>query len=86
MQDQNLALQLDALKTAGCDKIYQEKVSGVKVERPELTKLLELVREGDTLPGRWCGNLEAGPVRPLFDTPHQVSSRSGTTSGRAVKP
>lgn len=48
-QDQNLALQLDALKTAGCDKVYQEKASGVKVERPELAKLLELVREGDTL-------------------------------------
>lgn len=48
-QDQNLALQLDALKTAGCDKVYQEKVSGATVERPELGKLLELIREGDTL-------------------------------------
>ncbi|WP_461056259.1 recombinase family protein [Spirosoma arcticum] len=37
------------MKTTGCDKVYQEKASGVKVERPELAKLLELVREGDTL-------------------------------------
>ena len=48
-QDQNLALQLDALKTAGCDKVFQEKVSGATTERPELRKLLELIREGDTL-------------------------------------
>ncbi len=48
-QDQNLALQLDALKTAGCDKVFQEKVSGATAERPELRKLLELIREGDTL-------------------------------------
>lgn len=49
MQDQNLALQLDALKTAGCDKVFQEKVSGATAERPERRKLLELIREGDTL-------------------------------------
>ena len=48
-QEQNLALQLDALQNVGCDKIYQEKVSGASVERPELKKLLELMREGDTL-------------------------------------
>ena len=48
-QDQNLALQLDALKAAGCLKIYQEKVSGSKTERTELSRLLEIIREGDTL-------------------------------------
>ena len=48
-QDQNLALQLDALKTAGCDKVFQEKVSGATAERPELRKLPELIWEGDTL-------------------------------------
>ena len=48
-QEQNLALQLDALKNIGCDKIYQEKISGASADRPELKKLLELIREGDTL-------------------------------------
>ncbi|GAB3048484.1 recombinase family protein [Spirosoma pulveris] len=48
-QDQNLALQLDALNAAGCSKIFQEKVSGSKTERPELKRLLEIIREGDTL-------------------------------------
>jgi len=48
-QDQNLSLQLDALKAAGCQKVYQEKASGAKSDRPELQKLLEHVREGDTI-------------------------------------
>ena len=48
-QDQNLALQLDALKAAGCLKIFQEKASGSKTERPELSRLLEIIRQGDTL-------------------------------------
>ncbi|AEI50275.1 recombinase family protein [Runella slithyformis] len=46
-QDQNLGLQLDALKTAGCEKIFKEKESGGKTDRPELLKMLEQVREGD---------------------------------------
>lgn len=48
-QDQNLALQLDALKKVGCEKIYQEKISGASTDRPELTKLLETIRDGDML-------------------------------------
>ena len=48
-EDQNLSLQLDALKAAGCEKIFKEKVSGAKTDRPELLKLLEQVREGDTV-------------------------------------
>ncbi|WP_456243012.1 recombinase family protein [Spirosoma soli] len=47
-QDQNLALQLDDLKKAGCQKIVQEKVSSAKV-RPQLQKMLEVLREGDTI-------------------------------------
>jgi len=42
---QNLDMQLDALKAAGCDKIYTEKESGVK-ERPVLTEALSYVRDG----------------------------------------
>lgn len=47
-QDQNLNLQLDDLKKAGCQKIFQEKVSSAK-ERPQLQKLLETLREDDTV-------------------------------------
>src|SRR5690242_4958981 len=48
-EEQNLDLQLDALTRAGCEKIYQEKVSGMKTHRVELSKLLVQLRAGDTL-------------------------------------
>ena len=47
--DQNLSLQLDALKEAGCGKIYRDKASGAKAQRPGLQEALEYLREGDTL-------------------------------------
>jgi len=48
-KEQNLNLQADALKKAGCERIFQEKVSGRSPNRPELLKLLEQIRPGDTL-------------------------------------
>ncbi len=48
-QDQNLDLQLEALTKAGCMKIFDDKISGSRAERPGLTKALEMLREGDTL-------------------------------------
>ena len=48
-QDQNLDLQSEALTKAGCEKIFNDKISGSRTERPELTKALEMLREGDTL-------------------------------------
>jgi DNA invertase Pin-like site-specific DNA recombinase len=47
--DQNLALQKDALQAAPCERVYEEKESGGKTDRPELLKLLEVLRECDTL-------------------------------------
>lgn len=48
-QDQNLDRQIDQLKAAGCEKIYQEKVTGKTKSRPELDKMLEHLREGDAV-------------------------------------
>ncbi len=48
-KDQILDLQLDALKLAGCHKIFREIVSGSKADRPEWLKLLSEIQEGDTL-------------------------------------
>ena len=42
-------LQIDALTAAGCDRIYQEKQSGAKKDRPELQQCLKSLREGDLL-------------------------------------
>ncbi|MFZ5501798.1 MAG: recombinase family protein [Candidatus Micrarchaeota archaeon] len=48
-QDQNLDLQTEALNKAGCAKIYEDKATGARAERPGLSKALEMLREGDTL-------------------------------------
>lgn len=48
-QDQNLDLQLQALKKAGCKRTYDDQISGTRAERPGLAKALEHLREGDTL-------------------------------------
>ena len=47
--DQNLDLQLDALKKAGCTKIFHDTISGAKTERPGLDDALANLRKGDTL-------------------------------------
>ena len=48
-QEQNLDRQLDILKNEGAEEIIQEKISGTKAERPELSKLLEKLRKGDII-------------------------------------
>jgi hypothetical protein len=48
-KEQVLDLQIDALKQAGCNKIFQEVVSGSKADRPEWLKLLNEIKAGDTL-------------------------------------
>jgi DNA invertase Pin-like site-specific DNA recombinase len=48
-QDQNLELQRDALTKAGCAKLFEDKVSGTRAERPGLTRALDALREGDSL-------------------------------------
>jgi len=48
-QDQNLERQIDQLQQLGCERIFQEKVTGSKKERPELDKLLDQLRTGDII-------------------------------------
>ena len=47
--EQNLDLQEDALKAAGCQKVYTDKTSGTKAERAGLERALADVRPGDSL-------------------------------------
>lgn len=47
--DQNLDLQTDALRRAGVDELYEERMSGTKLSRPKLDELLIKLRRGDTL-------------------------------------
>ena len=59
-QEQDLALQLDALQTAGCSKVFEEKASGAQRERPALKAALDYMRDG-----RHARGVEARSPRPL---------------------
>ena len=47
--DQSLEVQIQKLTKAGCDEIFQEKVSGSKDDRSQLNLLLSKIRKGDTI-------------------------------------
>ena len=47
--EQNLDLQLDALKNIGCEKVFEDKIGGTVFDRPGLAQALEHLRSGDTL-------------------------------------
>ena len=48
--DQDLTVQQEALKSAGCEKVFSEKVSGAStIGREELQRILDYVRDGDEL-------------------------------------
>ncbi|WP_396956560.1 recombinase family protein [Nitrosomonas sp.] len=83
-QDHNLELQRKALITAGCKKIFEDKVNGTRADRPGLAKMLEVLREGDTLIV-WKLDRLGRPVKQLVDLisdlhKHGVEFRSLTDS------
>ncbi len=47
--DQDLRLQRTALKEAGCKRTFEEKISGAKRDRPQLAKMVEQLRDEDTV-------------------------------------
>lgn len=47
--DQNLDLQHDALRAAGCQKIFDDRASGARADRPGLARIFDHLRKGDTL-------------------------------------
>lgn len=65
-KDQNLELQLDALTKAGCQKVFEDTISGARADRPGLGKALEMLREGDTLVV-WKLDRLGRPVKQLIE-------------------
>lgn len=71
---QETHLQMDALKRAKCTRVYQEKASGAKTERPELMKLLDNARKGDVIIV-WKLDRLARSLRQLIDTTVLLNER-----------
>src|SRR4051794_6273318 len=46
---QNLDLQIDALRSAGCERIFSDRTSGARADRPGMREALDFAREGDVL-------------------------------------
>jgi DNA invertase Pin-like site-specific DNA recombinase len=72
--DQDLALQLDALHAAGCERIFTEKASGAQRDRPQLQAALDYMRADDTLVV-WNLDRLARSLRQLLDTVEALHSR-----------
>jgi DNA invertase Pin-like site-specific DNA recombinase len=73
-QDQTLNLQMDALKTIGCSKIFTDTASGAKAERQGLEEALKYVRPRDTLV-MWRLDRLGRSLRHLIDTITYLNSR-----------
>ena len=71
---QETHLQMDALKRGKCTRVYQEKASGAKAERPELIKLLDSARKGDVVIV-WKLDRLARSLRQLIDTTVLLNDR-----------
>ena len=71
-EDQRLTLQLDALKKAGCTRMFREKVSGAYRDRPELNRMLDQLRVGDIVTV-WKLDRLARSTRNLLDIVETIS-------------
>jgi len=73
--DQNTALQLAALKKAGCKQLFTDKgISGATLKRPALTRCLKTLQHGDTLTV-WKLDRLGRSVRDLLNTLHDLQER-----------
>ena len=73
-QNQSLELQLSALKKSGCEKFYQDQLSGTKNNRPGLLLALEVLRKGDTLVV-WKLDRLGRTVKSLIEFVNQLSQK-----------
>jgi len=72
--DQNLDAQTDALEAAGAERIFAEKISGTKRDRPELGKMLDQLRSGDVVVVAKYDRL-ARSLRDLLDLVEAIKDR-----------
>ncbi|HTT24971.1 MAG TPA: recombinase family protein [Candidatus Sulfotelmatobacter sp.] len=75
-REQNLDLQLKALKKTGCTKIFREKLSGATRQRPEFQRMLDQIRPGDTIIV-WKLDRLARSTRDLLSTMETIHEAGG---------
>jgi len=73
-RDQTAALQLDALRAAGCARVFEETASGAARDRPELAAALGYMRAGDTLVV-WKLDRLARSTKQLIETVEELARR-----------
>lgn len=74
-EDQNLALQRQALKRAACDRIFEDKgISGASLNRPALKRALKAARPGDVLVV-WKLDRLGRDLRHLVNLAHQLTGK-----------
>ena len=73
-RDQDLALQVSELAAAGCAKVFKEKASGAKTDRPELAKVIRRLEPGDVLVVTRLDRL-ARSTRDLLNVLDEISQR-----------
>lgn len=71
---QDMALQLDALNAAGCEKVFSDVMSGAKTERPGLAQCLNFMKKGDILV---CWKLDrvGRDLRHLVNLVHELTEK-----------
>ena len=72
---QDLSLQIDALKAAGCERIFVETASGRKADRPELQKLMAFARDGQDCICVYSLSRLARSVRHLIELGDELQRR-----------
>src|SRR3954471_6660288 len=73
-EDQTLDLQSDALKQSGCERLFQDVMSGTKDVRPGLTEALDFLRPGDILVV-WRLDRLGRTLRYLIELMNQLSAK-----------
>ena len=73
-RDQTVALQLDALHAAKCERVFEETASGAQRDRPQLAAALDYMRPGDTLVV-WKLDRLARSTKQLIETVEELARR-----------
>jgi len=79
--DQSLDAQTDALTAAGAGKLFADKISGSKRERPELDRMLEQLRDGDVVTVTKYDRL-ARSLKDLLEIVEMIRERGATSTPR----